>query len=631
MKTFLMAIFCLLFRFGSTAQITPRIGVTGVTATAEYATVDLFDGIGFTGQSKKLKADTAYRLSDFNDITSSIRVPAGLVAVVYEHVDNGGGYGISVDLMEDCPDLSRYNFNNITSYVIILNSVKSITPRNHDGTTGKPTYFYYARGRITNGEYVPGTWERERADGHMPENTSMAVVSPPIAPHDLSVLAVNGPTTTIAFLGVQSSEGKELWDKAMNDQLGIIGNDFRGPEHIGTACFERTIDTKSECYTSLPGDAKDALVKYLVTPTAYFVDLFGSGISSMNFWYPQYRRSVRPSDHPEFYKRTLSGILNNAHFADEPCLYLDEDLNLDIIPNKGYEYLISEAHPVTKTGKSILGREDCNPFTSVEAEITLEPAIKETFLNNYLKSRINQNICVYGSWIYDDGHCDQPEIHPAEQIWWMNQQGNVKKYNLNVICDASGRFMWKRQMDDGIKLKPWGAPPVKGLFAIAFEYTFPLARFSTTKKFEADYIDHYNLIEYPNAEQIYNLVYQDKTIVSFIPHNSAFKVSFEHVGAVSGSLNKIRGFVVIETSVGLVTQIATSISVANGGIQQIINLPANSISEQAPEQYENKFFKKEMGHYFFNVTETTVSVIDTHFDHGIQIERIDMKKKKQEK
>src|SRR6476469_4919499 len=46
-----------------------------------------------------------YRLfgaSDMNDTISSIQVPAGLVAMVFEDADSGGGYGISADFLEDC-------------------------------------------------------------------------------------------------------------------------------------------------------------------------------------------------------------------------------------------------------------------------------------------------------------------------------------------------------------------------------------------------------------------------------------------------------------------------------------------------------------------------------------------------
>ena len=33
-------------------------------------------------------------------------MPVGLVAILYVHADEGGGYGRWVDLLEDCPNLA---------------------------------------------------------------------------------------------------------------------------------------------------------------------------------------------------------------------------------------------------------------------------------------------------------------------------------------------------------------------------------------------------------------------------------------------------------------------------------------------------------------------------------------------
>lgn len=57
---------------------------------------------------------------DFNDLTSSIEVPKGFVAVIYEHSDNKGGYGRSVDLMENCEDLSKFDLNDKISYISVF-------------------------------------------------------------------------------------------------------------------------------------------------------------------------------------------------------------------------------------------------------------------------------------------------------------------------------------------------------------------------------------------------------------------------------------------------------------------------------------------------------------------------------
>jgi len=70
------------------------------------STVTLYEDANFGGRSKSVSAGD-YRLSDFEGIASSIKVPQGFVAILYEHADQGGGYGISVDLLEDCPYLSK--------------------------------------------------------------------------------------------------------------------------------------------------------------------------------------------------------------------------------------------------------------------------------------------------------------------------------------------------------------------------------------------------------------------------------------------------------------------------------------------------------------------------------------------
>ena len=548
--------------------------------------VVLFEHANYTGQSKSF-GPGQYVLNDFNDVTSSIRVPAGMVAYIYEHATPTQGYGISVDLLENVADLSVYNFNDKVSYLTVFYA-------------SKDNKYDWIRNKMVNGQFVSGHWERKRA-APIPPN-SVAVVSPPIAgPQSTapSVLAVNGPNTTINSLGVQTTEGRMLWDKAMNDQLGVIGNDYRGIEEIGSAAFER-----ASYNTFIP--------------------------DNFNFWYPQ----KQPNDHRSvvYYKRTLTGKVKSARQVNIAGTYQDYDVNIDIIPNPKYMYLINDGHRREYTGLMSSqwtlsahqsGKPDCDSpgdieaFTRVECEIAEDywPQGDHTFgrarLTDIALNRTGGEMCAYGPWIYDAGHCCQPEIHPCEQLWWSQPQDNGKKYNLNVICDASRRFLWRKQMDDGTKLKPWAEPPIKGLFAIAFEYNLSdrdVTNQYNTKQFEVTNLHHYNVIEYPNADQTYNLVYGGKNIISFIPHNNAFKVSFEHVGISAAEPNKIRGFLVIETSVGMTTQVATSINVANltGGGFTVVKLPANSRPEQSPQLVEDRFFKKESGYYYFTVNEKSV-------------------------
>jgi hypothetical protein len=75
-----------------------------VGSPAVAQSVVIYEHPNFTGRSTTVGVGE-HRLSDFNAIASSIKVPQGLVALLYEHADEGGGYGISVDLPEDHADI----------------------------------------------------------------------------------------------------------------------------------------------------------------------------------------------------------------------------------------------------------------------------------------------------------------------------------------------------------------------------------------------------------------------------------------------------------------------------------------------------------------------------------------------
>lgn len=675
-------------------------------ACAQQAIV--FDQPNFAGGSRNLSVGN-YRLTDFNDMISSIRVPQGMAVILYEHADEAGGYGASVDLLEDCANLSAYGFDHKTSYIIVF----------HTRSNG----LLWARGRMDNGRFVPGHWERERANGQLPPNNG-PVVSPYLPARGSGVEYCN-PLLCLRLLqqsealkaGIkssyypsvaeqmpvidslirayeQSSQGKlalkkynralkdyqvkyaawdrlpaykqeqipepiapsrpipakntehlrsmavsilqsgnsarelkateqkmldcqcdligyglptpvftdtaimvndvrttlprfldtALYDKAVNDQMGIIGSDYMPRRSIGTAAFEREFDRKS-----LAG---------------FGLDLLGG--STINFWFPQKRRNETSP-----YKQTLSGRITEVRVASEKIL-IDRDVNIDIIPSLNYDYLIKEGHRPELTKLTSAGQRYKNEtigcpanFVTVEAEIDMQQTAKDRLVA-MLTPRTGQNICVYGPWIYDAGHCDHPEIHPAEQIWWSTgsaDPGNDKEYYCNVYCDASKRFWWRDQMDDGTKIKPWGAPPIEGTFAIAFEATPG----RPAKTFEVSDIDANNVENPRIRNKSYNLVYKGQTIVSFIPNSNAFRVSYEKVGLYG---DKIRGFLVITTKVGSVRQIATEVVIQPQDPSKPYNtkktapVPLGTDVNKIRQSWERKVFEKKEGHYMFKVTRS---------------------------
>jgi hypothetical protein len=523
-----------------------------------------------------------FTFEDFNDVISSIKVPAGLVAMVYEHADDGGGYGEYVDLLEDRPNLSAIGFEDRISFISVFSATH-------------PRGLVWIRNSIQNGEFISGHWERQRAGPPRPPNT-VAVVGPPLPPHpspDPTVLVVSGAQTTITSLGRQTTLDALPWEHASQNLMGVIGNDYRGVEEIGSAAFERASHN-----VAIP--------------------------DNLNFWYPQ----KQPRDHRAivYYKRTLAGKMDHVTITNEPDTYKDHDVCIHILPNPKFQYLITDGHPREYTDLMDLrwelslhqsGQPSCDDSASVESFRFVEAEIQPSgniggptpvLLRDLVATRASQDICVYGPWIFDAGHCCHAEIHPAEQVWWRQDTGpTTRTYALNVFCDGSRRFLWRNQMDDGSKLKPWGAPPIKGLFAIAFEAE--LGKPAVT--FEVTDVDRFNVASFPGANQAHTLVYQGAVLVSFVPHTDAFQVSFEKVGVVDGT--KVRGFLVIETSVGTLTQVRTQIVVTThpgSGLpptQQILEFPPGTDVNAVPQQYESQLFEKKEGHYMFNVVRTRPS------------------------
>lgn len=173
--------------------------------------ITVYEHANYGGASKKLPVGQ-HRLSDFNDRVSSIKVPAGMVAYIYEHAATNAGYGIAVDLLEDCPDLSRYGFNDKVSFVTVFYAKKD--------------NFTWARNAMVNGQFVSGHWERQRATP-APPNT-VAVVSPPIP-----------PPVGEGFRNWQWAEAgtvpNSVYEQAMQQNQGIVAINELYPDfaHIG--------------------------------------------------------------------------------------------------------------------------------------------------------------------------------------------------------------------------------------------------------------------------------------------------------------------------------------------------------------------------------------------------------------
>lgn len=133
-------------------------------AGADDQNVILYDRANFEGPKRSFGVGK-YRLlnaADFNDVASSIRVPPGFVAIVYEHADTGGGYGRSVDFMEEQPDLSHYKFDNQISYLKVFRSERR-----------------WVRNRLSNGSFEAGHFQTAST----PQYNPYPLIAPPTPPN----------------------------------------------------------------------------------------------------------------------------------------------------------------------------------------------------------------------------------------------------------------------------------------------------------------------------------------------------------------------------------------------------------------------------------------------------------------
>ena len=152
-------------------QIQSTLGT--FTETVTFSNVTIYEGANYQGKSVQLSVGKHRLLgqADMNDQISSIKVPPGLVVQVYEHADEGGGYGLWTDLLEDCPDLSPIGMGDKISFLNVFSA------ETREG-------FIWIRNAMVNGAFIPGHWERKRATVQPPQG-KVPVIGPTLAPHSL--------------------------------------------------------------------------------------------------------------------------------------------------------------------------------------------------------------------------------------------------------------------------------------------------------------------------------------------------------------------------------------------------------------------------------------------------------------
>lgn len=117
---------------------TIKKSVTDCWDSAARQSVTLYENAKFAGRRMSFGVGK-HTLHNFNNAASSIEVPTGLVAVVYEDADAGGGYGRYVDFLENQPELAKYNFDKTISHIEVF-----------------PSGRRWVRNALNNGRFEPG-------------------------------------------------------------------------------------------------------------------------------------------------------------------------------------------------------------------------------------------------------------------------------------------------------------------------------------------------------------------------------------------------------------------------------------------------------------------------------------------
>jgi hypothetical protein len=148
-----------------TGQITEPTAPASTVPGVNEQRVVLYENRNFGGREKSYGIGEV-SVVDFNDMASSIKVPPGLVVIVYEHAGPNGGYGLWVDFLEDQPNLADVNFDKKISHL-------KIVPRWNSNAV-------WVRNSLRNGQFEAGHYLVIGRGRGEPQANPNPLIGPPI-------------------------------------------------------------------------------------------------------------------------------------------------------------------------------------------------------------------------------------------------------------------------------------------------------------------------------------------------------------------------------------------------------------------------------------------------------------------
>lgn len=310
--------------------------------------------------------------------------------------------------------------------------------------------------------------------------------------------------------------------KALNNQIGVIGNDFFAKDGIGTSMAV--------------GDYSEE-------------------------WEP-----ILIDNETQGFKRTICGeITDNERRTPTPPFGEDDDFNFYIIPNFQSKQLYDKA------------MRKYNTSSDFHAEIDIPSSGWNKFLkHSTLPLNKVDCMCAYGPFVIDQPGDDDHnfiEIHPSDQIWWTEKQVDAFTgkeigliHNLMAFQDNSGRF------------SQWVKNPGTYTFYLPFE----MVNKQNPINYTVQPMFQNNLVRTGKNFRQYLLVYKQDTLVKLkIINDLDFAdISFQNVGYIPnpGFSPFIGGFVAITVKLHFPIPFSS-----NSGYSYLKVLKENSQQEYIPK------------------------------------------------
>lgn len=373
-----------------------------------------------------------------------------------------------------------------------------------------------------------------------------------------SIIFLKAQTTTLTNLG--PFKDNALYERALNNQLGVIGNDFYGDIQIGFAPaeglakafanatwynshfpidgYKRTIcGTLHQYYIRSRDSNDDDDVHFIVRPnlpnSAYLLDLHNNKIKIDNLTKVS-KVNFLQTEYAQMSNYDLQSIETIEGYND-----IIKSVNLKV------QGLLHTPHFLREAKYKILGEIDL-PYHNYLSRFS-----------GYLPKEELNCSCIYGPWVNDrldafgGSYHDYLEIHPTEQAWWTYKKKNSEViYHLAAFGDNSGVYNDRSHYDtDGGNLSffgTWHQCPQVETFAIPFEMR---KNTPTLNVLLENKLVNGGAIKSLDEASVKTLRYNQRDIIK-VTNQSWLSVSFEKTGIykIIGKDTIIRGFIVLKAS-----------------------------------------------------------------------------------